>query len=80
MTCPSCDQAMQQPKSAQFTPGCESCMARALAVTGAHSESQQSGRMTEQYRTALKKCFGEDWQRGHESVKEWAGRMKGARA
>ena len=48
----------------------------ALAVTGAHTESQQSGRMTEQYRTALKKCFGEDWQRGHESVKEWAGRIK----
>lgn len=67
---------MQQPKSAQFTPGCESCMARALAVTGAHFESQQAGRMTEQYRTALEKCFGDGWKAGHEAVKEWGARMK----
>ncbi len=80
MTCPSCDAAQAQPRAAQFTPGCDSCMARALAVTGAHSESQQAGHLTEQYRTALEKCFGEAWQRGHESVKEWAKRMKGRHA
>ena len=68
---------MQQPKSAQFTPGCESCMARALAVTGAHFESQQAGHMTEQYRTASRKMLhAMAGRRGMEAVKEWAPRMK----
>lgn len=80
MTCPSCAAAEDQPNAAQFTPGCTSCTARALAVTGAHLESQAAGHMTEQYRTALDKCFGADWASGHEAVKEWGSRVRRAKA
>lgn len=80
MTCQPCADAEAQPNAATFGQGCHSCMARALAGTGAHLESQATGSMTEQYRTALDKCFGEDWKRGHEMVKEWGAKVRKAKA
>jgi hypothetical protein len=36
--------------------------------------------MTEQYRTALDKCFGEQWKEGHEMVKEWGAKVRRSKA
>ena len=80
MTCDACTAAESQPNAATFGQGCTSCLARALAVTGAHLESQQAGAMTEQYRTALAKCFGEAWKEGHEMVKGWGAKVRQTKA
>lgn len=80
MTCEACVEAKSQPNAPSFTPGCESCQARALAVIGAHLESEEAKTMTEQYRTALGKCFGERWKEGHEMVKEWGAKVRRSRA
>lgn len=80
MTCDDCTDAEKQPNMPSFKPGCTSCLARALAVTGAHLDSQQAGAMTEQYRTALDKCFGEAWKEGHEMVKGWGVKVRQKRA
>lgn len=80
MTCRSCAIAEAQPNAAQFSPGCDNCTARALAVTGAHLESEDIGYMTPQYRTALDKCFGEAWKQWHEVVKEWGAKVRRKKA
>jgi len=80
MTCRSCASAEQQPDLDEFSSGCMSCSGRALAVTGAHLESLALGAITAAYRGALEKIFGADrWRQGHELVKGWGEKLKGAR-
>lgn len=68
MTCPSCQAAQAQPNAAQFSPGCLSCEARAMAVTRAD--------LLEDYTGAAKRMFGDRAKEGHALVKEWLHRMK----
>lgn len=68
MTCPSCQAAKDQPKAAQFSPGCLSCEARAMAVTRAD--------LLEDYTGAAKRLFGDRGKEGHALVKEWLQMMK----
>ena len=82
MTCTACTDAMTSPRSATFTPSCESCDARALAATGAHEESARVASITPAYRTALVALFGAEsaeWMAGHEAVKAWDARMRVAK-
>ena len=80
MACPSCTAAERTPNKDGFEDDCRSCKARALAATGAHLESEERKGITPAYRQALEKMFGaESWRDGHELVKGWAKRMKGAR-
>lgn len=76
MACDSCIAAELAPRANDFTAGCDSCKARALAVTGAHEESQRAGKLTAQYTGALKTLFGDAWKAGNEAVKAWAAKAK----
>ena len=76
MTCFSCLAAEHAPRADDFTAGCDSCKARALAVTGAHEESERAGKLTAQYIGALKALFGDAWRAGNEAVKAWAAKAK----
>lgn len=68
MTCPSCTEALRNPRADTFTSGCMSCEARALAVTRAD--------LIEDYRGAVERVFGERAREGHVLVKEWVQRVK----
>ena len=76
MTCPACTEALRKPRVNDFTLGCHSCKARALACTGAHLESSVAGKLTLSYRGVLEALFGEGWRAGGDEVKVWAARMK----
>lgn len=67
---------MTAPRSAEFTRGCSSCDARALAATGAHEESARVAAITESYKAALVTLFGPEWAAGHAQVKTWGARMR----
>ena len=69
MTCPSCTEALRNPRADTFTSGCMSCEARALAVTRAD--------LVEDYRGAVERVFGKRAKEGHRLVKEWLARVKG---
>lgn len=71
--CQGCTEALTEPKTAIYLAGCNVCMARVLAGTGAHLESASNGKMTPRYRHALIVCFGEEGvDDGHKLVKGWA--------
>ena len=72
MTCKSCQLAQRTPRSAEFTAGCMSCKARALAGIGGHLASKEAGRVLPNYRDTLERLFGADWTQGAQMVKEWA--------
>ncbi len=74
--CPDCITAQRHPRRNLFQSHCRQCQARALAAIGAHLESQAQGTMTEQYRAALQKMFGDDYMMWHEAVKAWAAKIK----
>ena len=76
--CTACTDAMTSPRSATFTPSCESCIARALAATGAHQESARVESITPAYRAALVALFGERAMEGQALTLEWAARIKAA--
>ena len=76
VSCTACLAAESAPRSADFTPGCNSCLARALAATGAHEESAHVGSMTTSYRAALVALFGDEWAAGHTLVKTWGARVR----
>ncbi len=78
MTCPACKAATTEPTTALAQAGCDSCLSRMLAATGAHLESAVAKRMTAQYRGALETLFGERWAQGNVEVKRWAGLIKKA--
>jgi hypothetical protein len=73
MTCTACTVAEISPRTSQRENGCASCLARMLALTGAHEESKRRGKLTPAYRDALKQCFsiGDGWKAGAEAVKAW---------
>jgi hypothetical protein len=76
--CTACTKAMTAPRIDLWAANCESCSARALAVTGAHVESKAAGRVTPRYVEVLKGIFGERWKEGAELVKQWAVRATAA--
>lgn len=73
MTCDACAAAKIRPRIDLWESGCDSCLARALAVTGAHNESKVAGRVTSDYQRILKGMFGDRWKDGAALVKNWAG-------
>lgn len=68
MTCPSCTEALCNPRADTFTSGGMSCEARALAVTRAD--------LIEDYRGAVERVFGDRSKEGHKLVKEWLQRVE----
>jgi hypothetical protein len=74
--CSACCDAEANPRSDKWVhPPCPSCYARALAATGAHEQSKAAGKITADYKHALDKLFGADWQQGAAMVKTWAEKM-----
>lgn len=69
--CLACKRAESAPRIDEFTAHCESCKARALAVTGAHLASKTAGKMTTDYLSALKAMFGQEWEPGALQVRAW---------
>ena len=80
MTCPACQRAERNPHTNEWGSNCQRCEARALALMGAHLESEAAKRITREFQTTLTRLFGADWKKGAEMVKEWAGRVRRANA
>jgi hypothetical protein len=78
VSCTACELSKADPSNDRHwdpTGKCKGCIARALASTGAHVESQELQAITPKYRSELEIFFGESWKLGHERVKEWADRI-----
>lgn len=80
MSCADCTAAQTAPLRDGFTRGCVECLARVLAATGAHLESEAAGKRTEAYTDALKTLFGDKADAGHQAVKQWAKAIKNYKA
>lgn len=77
LPCKYCVEAENNPRSGQFTAGCESCWGRSLAAIGAHQDSERTGKMTQQYREVLRTVFGSGRELlGNLEVKAWSSRIK----
>ena len=75
MTCGACERAQANPARDDYTSGCESCQARALAAIGAHIESQALGSVTPAFRDALERVFGDGWKAHAAAVRDWGQRI-----
>ncbi len=69
MTCPACETAQIQ-LTGMYYAGCDGCKARSLASSPVLAAAR--GKWTPEYRQALEAAFGDDWQSGHEQVKQIA--------
>ncbi|QIM51611.1 hypothetical protein [Hydrogenophaga crocea] len=78
MTCEACQEAENNPLTGLINAGCKGCAARSLAKSPDYCESVRIKDFSPAYRKALQTTFGEDRAKGHEMVKEWAERLKGA--
>lgn len=76
MTCKACETAQKNPRTGMFQAGCQECTARALASGIPFFESVRARQKLPAYQQALEQAFGDDWEQGHASVKEWAKRLK----
>lgn len=74
MTCDACARAMEKPTTARMEDGCDSCRARALAVT----RVDLLGRI--RAREAIAKVFGDRAEQGEKLVRQWLQRLKQAEA
>lgn len=74
MTCPACLSAERHPTSDEFTAGCDSCQARAIACTGGHLLEPAA------YGKLLFKLFNTKHREGEAMVRKWAAKIKQARA
>lgn len=74
MTCAACTEAMRILDTAHMTDGCDSCKARALAVTRVDLLGKR------QALEAIAKVFGDQAKRGEHLVREWLQRVKQAEA
>lgn len=79
MTCKACELAEQNLTSGLYYSECHQCKVRAMAQSMPFHEARAVGNMTESYRLAMKKTFGEDWQAVHESVKAYREKMNGGK-
>lgn len=74
MTCESCTRAtVGDPYADDFAPGCQSCLGRALAVTGADIEDDV---FKDRYIGALDKLFGSKRKDGSKIVSDWRAKLK----
>lgn len=80
MTCPACRAWEERPLCGAYNAACKECSARMLATTQEHWQSRRTRQMTPEYKDALRRAFGADWQAGHQRVKAWAERMEARRA
>lgn len=70
--CEACAAArVSYPSGLQFA-GCIGCKARAVAESQAHSEAYTAQKYTPGYMAMLHAVFGDDWQAGHQAVREWS--------
>lgn len=65
---------MEKPTTARLQDGCESCQARALAVTRVDLLGRTRAN------EAIAKVFGDRAQRGEQLVRQWLQRLKQAEA
>lgn len=75
MSCPDCTAAAQRQWHG-YTADCRGCKARQLASGPAFAESERNGRLSHDYRKAVRTLFGDDWAAAHEEVKVWAARLR----
>ena len=75
MTCPACARAQLNPAQYDYTNGCDSCQARALAAIGVHVESQELGSVTPQFRDVMERVFGDGWKAHAAAVRDWGQRI-----
>jgi hypothetical protein len=73
MTCEACEDARaRRHGGARIVAGCMGCIAREVARGPQFFAACKEGRITPDYKKLLKHYFGDEWQRGHQLVKEWA--------
>lgn len=76
--CPACAMAESNPLTGMYRACCSQCKARALASGPELHAAVQAGDMTPEYKQALQRLFGDDWEAAHLRVKAWKKRLKGA--
>lgn len=72
MTCEACQEAEANPHTGLFHAGCKECAARSIAGSLAFFQAKRAGRQTAEYKRLLTLAGVT-----HESVKQWAERLKG---
>lgn len=77
--CMPCIEAQDDPLRHDYTNGCDSCQARAIAQVGSHHESVDAGRVTDRMKEQLQKFFPADPAKGWISVREWGVKVDRAR-
>lgn len=76
MICHQCISAERDPQIGVFNSYCKECTARHLAQGLEFWNSQRAGRLTLEYRVALERSFGTEWELWHGRVKSWAKKLK----
>lgn len=78
MTCEACQAAEKNPNTGRYSAHCDGCKARALASGPELHAAVQAGDMTPEYKQALQRLFGDDWEAAHLRLKAWKRKIKGA--
>lgn len=78
MTCEACQAAEKNPSTGRYHADCPECKARAVAHGREAFDASAAGKMTSEYKQALQRLFGDDWEAGHLRVKAWKRKIKGA--
>ncbi len=73
MTCQACSAYEANRDSRLFETGCRACNVRYLALMSHEfHKSQVLRRMTAGYMAQLRQAFGDDWNAGHQKVKQFS--------
>lgn len=74
--CPHCTAAEQRPNRDGFTPGCDSCAARAIACTAGFRDSIESSVRSPRYRMALAHFFDGRVEQGNKLAQGWLRKLR----
>lgn len=76
MICPACESAEQNPHSGLYQSECEGCKIRAIAQGKELFNASKAGKITPEYKQALQRMFGDDWEAAHLRVRAWREKQK----
>lgn len=75
MNCPACAEAERNPFTGMFQANCQECSVRAVVMCPEYHYALRIGRLTNEYKTVLKRVIGGDLQEAHDRVKEMAAKL-----
>ena len=67
--CKFCETAKHRTDYPLFAASCHGCTIRSLAAGPQFHACASEGRVSETYKAALKKLFGDQWQEAHQEVR-----------